>query len=57
MINKIYKSINEQLNFYVPKDKEIVYDIRYEFPLNYFSGNVSNSSNLFYKNDKQLENC
>lgn len=55
--NKIYKSIEEQLNFFVPKDKDIVYDIRYEFPINYFSGAISNSSNFPHQDEKNVENA
>ncbi len=56
-MNKIYKSIDEQLNFYIPNDNEIVFDNRYEFPVNYYSGSLANSSQLSHKHDHDVQNC
>ena len=35
---KIIKGVSERLNYYIPKKESCIYDLRYNFPLNYFSG-------------------
>jgi hypothetical protein len=30
--------VSELLNYYLPESSSYIYDIRYEYPMNYFSG-------------------
>lgn len=35
---KIFKGVSERLNYYLPECSSYIYDIRYEYPMNFFSG-------------------
>ncbi len=34
----IIKGVSERLNYYIPRKESSIYDLRYNFPLNYFNG-------------------
>ena len=48
---KITKGVNELLNYYFPKYDEHIFDIRFEYPCNYFSGREINSERTFIIKD------
>lgn len=35
---KIYKGVTENLNYYIPIKANSYYDLRYDFPVNVYSG-------------------
>ena len=35
---QIFKGVSERLNYYLPESSSYIYDIRYEYPMNFFSG-------------------
>jgi hypothetical protein len=35
---KVRKGVSERLNYYIPTKATYFFDLRYNFPLNYFSG-------------------
>jgi hypothetical protein len=37
-VPNIFKSFNENLNYFIPSESENIYDLRYFFPLNFLSG-------------------
>ncbi|CDW74810.1 UNKNOWN [Stylonychia lemnae] len=62
---RIYKGVSERLNYYIPQDKNFIYDIRFEYPCNMYQGEliqdhiISNQFDVMaqnnYRNEKNIE--
>ena len=48
------KGVSERFNYYIPSKENAIYDLRYNFPLNYFNG-VSACLKLMMKHLKDRE--
>ena len=48
------KGVSERLNYYIPSKENAIYDLRYNFPLNYFNG-VSACLKLMMKHLRDKE--
>lgn len=56
-IIRVRKGVSERLNYFIPLKDQVFYDLRYNFPLNYFNG-VAAGLKLMHKihgNDVALE--
>ena len=46
---KVFKGVQERLNYYIPEFEDYIYDIRFEYPYNFFNGRLAHLQPKIFK--------
>ena len=52
---KIHKGVDERINYVLPIDQDYIFDLRFEYPMNFFSGKIANRTIYEKKFDNKHE--